>query len=53
MKSSVSVELEVKTSEERVDIEADKTRIKTTAIRTSPSPASIVGTTASKPSLET
>ena len=43
MKSSVRVELEVNTREESVDIEAERTRIRTTPIRTSPSPESIVG----------
>ena len=43
MKSSVSVEPEVSTSEDRVDIDADSTRIRTTPIRISGRPESMVG----------
>ena len=49
MKSSVSVELDVKTREERVDIDAERTRIRTIAINTSLKPESIVGTIESNP----
>ena len=47
MKSSVSVELEVRTREERVDMEAERTRITTMAIRKVERPESMVGMTAS------
>ena len=43
MKSSVSVELEVRTSEESVDIEAESTMITMMPIKMSGSPESIVG----------
>ena len=47
MKSSVSVELEVRTSEESVDIEAESTMITMMPIKMSGSPESIVGMTES------
>ena len=43
MKSSVSVELDASTSEDSVDIEAESTRMTTTAIRNEESPSSMVG----------
>ena len=46
-RSRVSVELEVSTREDRVDMEADSTRTTTTASRTSGRPDSIVGMTES------
>ena len=49
IRSSVMVELEVRTSEDRVDMEAESTRMTTTPIRMSGSPESIVGMTESKP----
>ena len=49
MKSSVKVELDAKTREESVDMEAESTRMTTTAIRIVGSPDSIVGTTESYP----
>ena len=48
-RSSVMVELEVSTRELRVDMEADSTRITTTASRISGRPESMAGITASKP----
>ena len=42
-KSRVRVELEASTREDRVDIEADSTRITTTAMRISGKPESMVG----------
>ena len=50
MKSRVRVELEVRTREERVDMEAESTRITTTAMRRVGRPESMAGITASKPS---
>ena len=50
MKSSVKVELEASTSEDRVDMEAESTSTTTTAISTVESPASMVGTMESYPS---
>ena len=49
--SSVSVELEVKTSEERVDIDAESTSTMTTAIITEGSVESIEGTMVSNSGL--
>ena len=46
-KSMVMVELDASTSEDSVDMEADRTRITTMAIRMSGRPDSIVGITAS------
>ena len=46
-KSRVRVELEASTREERVDMEAERTRITTTAMRMVERPESMVGTTAS------
>ena len=46
-RSRVSVELEAKTSDDRVDIEADSTRITTTPSNISGSPESITGITES------
>ena len=48
-KSSVSVEELVSTSEDRVDMLADRTRITTMAIRIVGRPSSIVGMMLSKP----
>ena len=42
-KSRVRVELEASTREDRVDMEADSTRITTMAMSTSGSPESMVG----------
>ena len=53
MKSSVSVELDASTSDESVDIDAESTRMSTTAMSVSPSPESMVGTMLSKPSAAT
>ena len=53
MRSSVRVELEVRTRDESVDMDAERTRITTIPIRISGSPESIVGMTASKPFLST
>ena len=53
MKSSVRVELEVSTRELRVDMEAESTRITTTAIRVAGRPESMAGMMASKPSAAT
>ena len=47
MKSSVKVELEVSTREERVDMEAESTRMTTTAMRKVGRPESMVGMMAS------
>ena len=47
--SSVNVELDAKTSEERVDIDADNTKTITTAIKIFGNPSSIVGIIASNP----
>ena len=47
IRSRVRVELEVSTREDRVDMEADSTRITTTAISRSGRPDSMVGITAS------
>ncbi len=47
MKSSVKVELDAKTRDDRVDMDAESTRITTTAIRIVGSPESMVGTTES------
>ena len=49
IRSSVIVELEVRTSEDRVDMEAESTRMTTTPIRMSGRPESMVGTTESYP----
>ena len=49
IKSSVKVELDASTREERVDMEAESTRITTTAIRMVGRPESMVGTTESYP----
>ena len=46
-KSSVRVELEASTSDESVDIEAERTRMTMTPIRKGESVSSIVGTTES------
>ena len=43
MKSNVNVELEVSTKEERVDMDAESTKITTTAIRKEDRPESMVG----------
>ena len=51
MKSSVSVEEEVSTREESVDMEADRTRITTSAIRMAGRLDSIVGMMESNPPL--
>ena len=48
-KSSVRVELEASTREDRVDMEADSTRMTTTAIKRAGRPDSMVGMTESKP----
>ena len=53
MKSIVSVELDVMTSEESVDIDAERTRMTVSAISPGPSPESIAGIIASKPSFAT
>ena len=42
-KSSVSVELEVSTRDDKVDMDAESTRITTMAMSTSGSPESMVG----------
>ena len=52
-RSMVRVEEEAITSEDRVDMDADSTRMTTTAIRRGGSPDSICGMIASKPSLAT
>ena len=49
MKSSVSVEEDVSTSEESVDMEAESTRMTTTEIRKGERPESMVGMIASNP----
>ena len=46
-KSSVRVELEARTNDESVDIEADKTKMTTTASKISGKPDSITGITES------
>ena len=47
MKSSVKVELEASTREDRVDMEAESTRITTTAMSAAGRPESMAGITAS------
>ena len=49
MKSSVRVELEASTRDERVDMEAERTRMTTMAMRMAGRPESMVGITESKP----
>ena len=49
MKSSVSVELDVRTSDERVDIEAERTRISVIPMMIGERFESIVGIISSKP----
>ena len=49
IKSNVKVELEASTREDRVDMDADSTRITTTAIRIAGRPDSMVGMTESYP----
>ena len=53
MKSMVSVELDVITREESVDIDAERTRITVRAISPGPRLESIAGIIASKPSFAT
>ena len=53
IKSIVSVELEVRTNEDKVDIEADNTRITTNPINTSGRFSSRCGMIASNPSVAT